>query len=77
MFDAGLEEILKLKPIRYRYNQDNPLGIRDEGTHIGLSAQEVHKVIPEAVTKNSQGYLMLNNDPVYGRCLTLLKSSKK
>ncbi len=76
MFDAGLEEILKLRPIRYRYNQDNPVGIPDEGEHIGLSAQEVQKVIPEAVTKNSQGYLMLNNDPVLWAMLNAIKEQQ-
>jgi hypothetical protein len=77
VFDAGLNEILKLNPIRYRYNKDNPLGIPDEGEHIGLSAQEVQKVIPEAVTKNSKGYLMLNNDPVLWAMLNAIKEQQK
>jgi hypothetical protein len=76
MFNVGLEEILKLKPIRYRYNKDNPLGIPDEGEHIGLNAQEVQKVIPEAVTKNSKGYLMLNNDPILWAMLNAIKEQQ-
>ncbi len=76
-FNAGLEEILKLKPIRYRYKKDNPLELPDEGEHIGFSAQEVQKVIPEAVSKNSKGYLMLNNDPVLWAMLNAIKEQQK
>src|SRR5689334_25277836 len=28
------------------------------------TAQAVQQVIPEAVTKNAEGYLMVNNDPI-------------
>ncbi len=65
-----------LQPIRYRYKNDNPLGIPDEGEHIGFTAQAVRNVIPEAVTENSQGYLMLNNDPVLWAMLNAIKELK-
>lgn len=76
-FDAGLKEIMMLRPIRYRYRKDNPLGLIDQGDHIGLSAQEVQKVIPEAVSKNNKGYLMLNNDPIIWAMLNAIKEQQR
>ena len=72
-FDTGLDEVLKLQPINYRYNKDNPMNLPDEGNHIGFSAQKVQKVIPEAVTENSEGYLLVNNDPIMWAMLNAIK----
>jgi hypothetical protein len=67
---------LKVKPVRYRYKEDNALGIRDKDEHVGLVAQEVQKVIPEAVTENSQGYLLVNNDPILWTMLNAIKEQQ-
>lgn len=75
-FNSGLSQILKLHPVRYRYNKENALGIRDEQEHIGLVAQDVEKVIPEAVTENSKGYLLLNNDPILWTMLNAIKEQQ-
>src|SRR5208337_1429515 len=63
-YKSGLSQVLKLNPVRYRYKPDNALGIRDTDEHIGVVAQDVQRVIPEAVTENSKGYLLVNNDPI-------------
>jgi len=76
-FDAGLNEVLKLQPIRYRYKKDNPLHLPDESEHIGFSAQEVQKIIPGAISENSQGYLMLNSDPILWAMLNAIKDQQK
>lgn len=44
--DYGLAEIEKLKPIKYEYKKD------DEGVHIGFSAQDVEKIMPELVSED-------------------------
>jgi hypothetical protein len=75
-FEGGLSQILKVKPVRYRYKEDNALGIRDRDEHVGLVAQEVQKVIPEAVTENSQGYLLVNNDPILWTMLNAIKEQQ-
>ena len=72
-FQAGLKEILKLTPIRYRYREDNLLSIPTKDEHIGLSAQQVRDAIPDAVSENKSGYLMLNNDPVIFAMLNAIK----
>jgi len=37
-FNAGLSQILKINPVRYRYKADNALGIHDPEEHVGLVA---------------------------------------
>ena len=75
-FNSGLSRILKINPVRYRYKQDNAMGIRDTDEHVGLVAQEVQKVIPEAVTENSKGYLLVNNDPIIWAMLNAIKEQQ-
>ena len=75
-FSSGLSQVLKLNPVRYRYKAVNPLGIRDAEEHIGVVAQEVRQVIPEAVTENSKGYLLVNNDPIIWAMLNAIKEQQ-
>jgi hypothetical protein len=76
-FKAGLDQVLKLNPVRYRYKDDNTMGIHDVQEHVGLVAQEVQPVIPEAVTENSKGYLLVNNDPIIWAMLNAIKEQQK
>jgi hypothetical protein len=76
-FTSGLNAVMKLQPLRYEYKPDNALGIKSEGEHIGFGAQAVQKVIPEAVTMNSSGYLMVNNDPIIWTMLNAIKEQQK
>jgi hypothetical protein len=76
-FHSGLSQVLKLNPVRYRYKPDNALGIRDTDEHIGVVAQEVQRVIPEAVTENSKGYLLVNNDPIIWAMLNAIKEQQR
>jgi hypothetical protein len=76
-FTVGLSEVLKIRPVRYRYKPDNAMGIRDGEEHIGVVAQEVQKIIPEAVTENSKGYLLVNNDPVIWAMLNAIKEQQQ
>jgi hypothetical protein len=76
-FSSGLTEILKLHPIRYHYKEENAMGIRDHDEHIGFVAQDVQKVIPEAVTENSRGYLLVNNDPILWAMLNAIHEQQR
>ena len=76
-FNAGLSEILKLQPIRYSYKKENALGIQDHDEHVGFVAQDVQKVIPEAVTQNDKGYLLVNNDPILWTMLNAIKEQQR
>lgn len=76
-FRSGLNAVMRLQPLRYQYKPDNAVGITDNVEHIGLAAQDVQKVIPEAVTANSNGYLMVNNDPIIWTMLNAIKEQQQ
>jgi hypothetical protein len=76
-FSSGLKALMQLQPLRYEYKPNNTLGITSAGEHVGFGAQAVQKVIPEAVTQNAQGYLLINNDPILWTMLNAIKEQQK
>jgi hypothetical protein len=76
-FNSGLKAVMRLQPLRYEYKPDNALGIKPVGERIGVGAQAVQQVIPEAVTKNAEGYLMVNNDPIIWTMVNAIKEQQK
>jgi len=76
-FNLGLKAVMQLQPIRYEYSKNNALGLKSDGEHIGFRAQAVQKIIPEAVTKNREGYLMVNGDPILWTMLNAIKEQQK
>jgi hypothetical protein len=76
-FDSGLKAVMRLQPLRYEYKPDNAMGVTTVGERIGVGAQALQQVIPEAVTKNAQGYLMVNNDPIIWTMLNAIKEQQK
>ncbi|HXI91686.1 MAG TPA: tail fiber domain-containing protein [Blastocatellia bacterium] len=76
-FTTGLKALMRLQPLRYEYKRDNALGIHANGEHVGFAAQAIQRIIPEAVTKDEQGYLLLNNDPVVWTMLNAIKEQQR
>ena len=76
-FNSGLKAVMQLQPLRYEYQANNALGITPNGEHIGFAAQAVQKVIPEAVTANAEGYLMVNGDPIIWTMLNAIKEQQR
>lgn len=76
-FTSGLNAVMKLNPLRYQFRPNNAAGLDSQSQFIGLGAQAVQKVIPEAVTTNSNGYLMVNNDPIIWTMLNAIKEQQK
>lgn len=58
----GLESVLKLNPVTYRWKDKS-----DDYIHTGFIAQEVQKLFPELVKDDSDGFLSLS----YGRMSAL------
>ncbi|MCB0534616.1 MAG: tail fiber domain-containing protein [Lewinellaceae bacterium] len=75
-FTRGLAELEQLQPIYYHYKKDNAIGLPSDPQYIGLIAQEVQKVIPEAVETDKGDYLFLNNDPIIWTMLNAIKELK-
>lgn len=75
-FTRGARELMQLNPITYTFKENNALGLKNTGPSVGLRAQEVQRVIPEAVSKNDQGYLVLDNQPVLWAMLNAVKEQQ-
>ncbi|HEV8590170.1 MAG TPA: tail fiber domain-containing protein [Pyrinomonadaceae bacterium] len=76
-FSTGLKAVMQLQPLRYQYKKDNSLGLKSESQQIGFRAQTLQKVIPEAVSRAENGYLMVNNDPILWTMLNAIKEQQK
>jgi len=68
---------LQIHPVRYSYKPGNGMGIRDFQEHIGVVAQELQRVIPEAVTENGKGYLVVNNDPIIWAMVNAIQEQQR
>ena len=76
-FTRGLKDVMQLQPLRYQYRPNNALNLKSETEYVGFGAQAVQKVIPEAVTANSAGYLMVNSDPIIWTMLNAIKEQQQ
>ena len=68
---------MQLQPIRFEYLPKNALGLNGNGEYVGFGAQSLQKVIPEAVTQSTNGYLMVNNDPIIWTMLNAIKEQQQ
>jgi hypothetical protein len=59
-YDKGLDEIIQLQPVMFRYKENNPRDLPSDIDQIGFVAQEVQKIFPEAVNEDADGYLDFN-----------------
>lgn len=64
-YEHGLEAVLQLHTKRFE-SIDDPAHHTSSGREqVGLIAQQVEEVIPEAVTQTPDGYRTLNANPIY------------
>jgi len=67
-YTKGLKEVLQIKPVEFVYNNDNTGTIQ-----IGVIAQDIQPIFPEAVVKMPNGYLGVDSDPIFFAMLNALK----
>jgi len=72
-FTHGLEALDVIQPVHYHYKSDNPLNLPSGPDYIGVVAQQVQSAIPEAVQRNKDGYLVVNNDPIIWTMFNAIK----
>jgi len=75
-YNRGLADILQVNPILYTYKENNALGIVDPGEHVGLIAQDVQKIFPEAVSISSDGYLRVTADSIIWASINAIKEQQ-
>ena len=72
-FTRGLDALSGLYPSYFNYKQDNARGIPSDREYVGLIAQDVRAVIPEAVREGQDGYLSIESDPIFWTMLNAIK----
>jgi trimeric autotransporter adhesin len=72
-FTHGLEALDQIQPVHYHYKAGNPLNLPSQPEYVGVIAQQVQSVVPEAVQRNKDGYLVVNNDPIIWTMLNAIK----
>jgi hypothetical protein len=72
-FTHSLAELESLQPVHYHYKADNPLSLPSDHDYVGVVAQQVQEVVPEAVERNQDGYFVVNNDPIIWTMVNAIK----
>jgi hypothetical protein len=72
-FTYGLAALEEIQPVHYHYKEGNPLHLPSQPEYVGVLAQDVQSAVPEAVQRNKDGYLVLNNDPIIWTMLNAIK----
>jgi hypothetical protein len=76
-YKNGLNEILGINPVIFSYKKNNPLGLQSDKEFIGVVAQELQEIIPEAVEEAGDGYLTVNNDAVMWAMVNGMKEQQE
>lgn len=76
-FTSGLKAVMQLQPVRFEYLPKNALGLNGNGEYVGFGAQSLQRVIPEAVSESTSGYLVVNNDPIIWTMLNAIKEQQQ
>jgi hypothetical protein len=72
-FERGLKELEGLRTIYFKYKKDNPLGLPSDKEYVGVTAQDVLAVIPEAVSKDKKGYYHVTTDSIIWTAINAIK----
>ena len=71
-YKKGLEQIRNIVPKLFVYKSDKEKNVR-----LGVIAQELQKVLPEAVVKNGDGYLIVHQEYIQYALLNAVKQLDK
>lgn len=71
MYEAGLDEILLINPIRYHWNEES--GFEMESEYAGFSAQNVQAALPAAVNEDKHGFLTLSDRSILAAVVNAIK----
>jgi hypothetical protein len=75
-YGYGLDKLMLLDPISFQFRVGNSKGIDPNTKHVGIGAQDLQKVMPEAVMMGNDGYLEVNTDPIFWAMVNSIKELK-
>ena len=67
-YKKGLKEVLKVEPVFFTFKSD-----KTNELQVGVIAQDLQKIFPEAVVKRDDGYLAVKDFPVFFALLNSVK----
>ncbi len=67
-YKKGMNEVLKINPVEFTYKSD-----KENTVNIGVIAQELKKILPEAVITRDDGYYAVKEAPVFYALLNSVK----
>ena len=67
-FTGGLSELNKLELFNFTYKSD-----KNKTQHVGVMAQDLQKVFPNAVTKDSEGYFQIRFEDMFYAVINAVK----
>lgn len=75
-YQRGLDSIVQLNTVLFHYKKGNARKEPFDRQYVGLVAQDVQKIIPEAVSERGDGYLDLDTTPINYAIINALKELK-
>ena len=75
-YPRGLEAVDSIRTVRFRYREDNPLGLDGGPEHVGVIAQELESAVPEAVRRDETGYRIVDPGPVLWSAVNAIQKLK-
>jgi hypothetical protein len=75
-YNRGLEDIVKIQPVRFTYQKGNPRQLESDKVQIGFVAQDIQPFFPEAVTEAKDGYLDFNMHAINVAVVNAIKELK-
>ncbi|NUM25539.1 MAG: tail fiber domain-containing protein [Candidatus Buchananbacteria bacterium] len=75
-YQYGLDEVLALNPVVFSFKAGNPYNLSTK-QQVGLIAQDVEPIIPEAVSYDDKGYLGLNQNSIIYAMLNAIKEQQE
>jgi hypothetical protein len=67
-FTGGLEQIRKMELFHYTYKADE-----NKTPHVGIMAQDLQKIFPDAVTKGEDGFLRIRMEDMFYAAINSIK----
>ena len=74
-YEDGLDEIMKIRPVRYYYNDKTIYDTSKE--YVGVIAQELNEVTPYMVSTDQDGYLTVDNSAMTYMLINAVKELKQ
>ncbi len=74
-YERGLDDILRIRTVRYSFKPGHD--VPGAGApRVGVTAQAVREIMPEAITIGPHDYLMLNTEPVFWAMVNSIQELK-